>query len=227
MAQALVARQARPSRAPRVRQGRGVRTEAAIVEATLRLLAVRGIRGTSLDLLAEEVGVAKSSILWHFGSKEELLLRVVERVLEEVAEGPVQRILSLPTFEERAEASWALFTGTLRGRYGLRRIILYLILESVEGRPELRARLRQLYRRVRDLYADGLRGVVRDARRRRRIAVMTVAAFDGIFLQWLLDPDAIDLEALHAELREQTGPAIRERARTRARRVPDRHRREP
>ena len=53
-----------------------MRTEAAILDATLRLLATRGIQGTSLDAVAEEVGVAKSSILWHFGSKEELLLRV-------------------------------------------------------------------------------------------------------------------------------------------------------
>ena len=53
-----------------------MRTEEAILEATLRLLATRGIHGMSLDLLSDEVGVAKSSILWHFGSKEELLLRV-------------------------------------------------------------------------------------------------------------------------------------------------------
>ena len=40
-----------------------------------------------------------------------------------------------------------------------------------------------------------------------------VAALDGIFLQWLLDPDAIDLEALHAELR-----ALRDSARGMVRR---------
>lgn len=81
----------------RGRQRRGVETEGAIIEATLRLLATRGIRGTSLDLVADEVGVAKSSILWHFGSKEDLLVRVAERVFEEVARGPAKDILALPT----------------------------------------------------------------------------------------------------------------------------------
>src|SRR5882762_9471543 len=85
--------------APRARQQRGVRTEEAILNATLRLLAARGVQGTSLDLLADEVGVAKSSILWHFGSKEELLLRVAERVFEEIARGPARDILALPTLE--------------------------------------------------------------------------------------------------------------------------------
>jgi AcrR family transcriptional regulator len=203
------ARSQRPRRADgRARQERGVRTEEAILQATMRLLAARGIQGTSLDLLADEVGVAKSSILWHFGSKEELLLRVAERMLDEVARGPVQRILALPTFEERAEASWQFFSETLRQNPELRRVMLYLIFESVEGRPERRARLQQLYRGIREMYEAGLRSVVPDAAQRRRLAVISVAALDGIFLQWLLDPEAIDLEDLHGEIR-----ALRESAR--------------
>jgi AcrR family transcriptional regulator len=199
----------RPRRSEsRSRQERGVRTEEAILQATMRLLATRGIHGTSLDLLAEEVGVAKSSILWHFGSKEELLLRVAERVYDEVAKGPVQKILALENFEERAEASWRFFSETLRQKPELRRVMLYLIFESVEGRPELRARLQQLYRGIRDLYETGLRGVVPDEDQRRRLAVISVASLDGLFLQWLLEPEAIDLEALHDELR-----ALREGAR--------------
>src|SRR4029453_5361619 len=154
-------RSPRPPRAARpARPEGGVRTEEAILQATMRLLAARGIQGTSLDLLADEVGVAKSSILWHFGSKEELLLRVAERVLDEVARGPVQKILALPTFEERAEASWQFLSETLRQNPELRRVMLYLIFESVEGRPELRARLQQLYRSIREMYETGLRGGV-------------------------------------------------------------------
>src|SRR5512132_2747811 len=112
----------RPTRA---RQERGVRTEETILEATLRLLSTRGVHGTSLDLLADEVGVAKSSILWHFGSKEELLLRVAERVFEEVARGPAQQILALPTWEERSAATWRFYAGTLRHRPEVRRLVLY------------------------------------------------------------------------------------------------------
>src|SRR5262245_49782226 len=188
---------ARPAQASRPRraegracQERGVRTEEAILQATMRLLATRGIQGTSLDLLAEEVGVAKSSILWHFGSKEELLLRVAERVLDEVARGPVQKILALPSFEERAEASWQFFSETLRQNPELRRVMLYLIFESVEGRPELRARLQQLYRGIREMYETGLRGVVPDAEQRRRRAVDCGAALGGHVLGCVVGPPA-------------------------------------
>jgi AcrR family transcriptional regulator len=187
---------------PRARQQRGVRTEEAILTETLRLLAERGVQGTSLDALADAVGVAKSSILWHFGSKEELLLRVTERVFDEVSRGPAQDILSLPTLGERSAAMWRFYQDTLRTRPELRRVVLYLIFEAGEGRPELRARLQQLYRAMRQLFAEGLRGVVPDAARRSRLAAISVAALDGLFLQWLLDPDAIDLRALQAEMRE-------------------------
>src|SRR5512144_1791019 len=158
----------RPRRAEgRARQERGVRTEEAILQATMRLLATRGIQGTSLDLLAEEVGVAKSSILWHFGSKEELLLRVAERVLEEVARGPAQEMLALPTIEERADAAWRFFERTIRERPELRRLVLWLIFDCVEERPEMRTRLQQLYRSIREMFERGLREVVADAAQRR------------------------------------------------------------
>ena len=178
-----------------------MRTEEAIVEATLQLLAARGIRGTSLDLVADEVGVAKSSILWHFGSKEGLLLRVAERAFEAIARGPAQRILALPTIEEREAAMWDFYAETIRERPELRRLVLYLIFECTESRPELRARLQQLYRGARELFAEGLRLVVANPDRRRRLAAVSVAALDGLFLQWLLDPDAIDLENLQREMR--------------------------
>jgi AcrR family transcriptional regulator len=184
-----------------------VRTEEAILQATLRLLSSRGVHGMSLDLLADEVGVAKSSILWHFGSKEELLLRVAERVLEEVARGPAREMLALPTLAAREAAAWRFFAETLRKRPEVRKLVLWLIFECVEERPELRTRLRQVYRSIREMFEAGLREVVPDAAQRRRLAIITVATFDGIFLQWLLEPDAIDVEALHQELR-----ALNERA---------------
>jgi len=204
MPSAKVTRMARAHGAAgtRVRQQRGMRTEAAILEATVRLLARRGVHGTSLDALAEEVGVAKSSILWHFGSKEELLLRVAERAFEAIATGPARAILALPTIEEREDATWRFYLETVRHQPELRRVVLYLIFESAEGRPGLRARLRDLYRSMRDLFADGLRGVVPDEAQRRRRAAVALASLDGLFLQWLLDPEALDLEALHQEMRD-------------------------
>lgn len=184
----------------RTRQRRGIETERAIIDATVDLLSMRGIHATSLDAVSAAVGISKSSILWHFGSKEGLLLRVAEVVFERVAQERVTGILALPTLRERIDATWRLFSETVRERPQLRRLVLHLIFESAEGRPELRERLQRLYRSIRRLFETGLEGVLADASRRRRASVLAVATFDGVFLQWLLDPEAVDIEALHHDL---------------------------
>ena len=178
-----------------------MRTEAAILDATLRSLAVRGIHETSLDLIAAEVGVAKSSILWHFGSKEGLLLRVAERAFSMIEHGPAREILALPTFQQRGEAMWRFYSDAIHRAPEVRRIVLYLIFASAEGRPELRTRLRRLYQSMRALFAAGLEDVIADASRRYHLATLAIAALDGIFLQWLLDPKSVELASLQKQIR--------------------------
>jgi AcrR family transcriptional regulator len=196
---APIAAAARPAR--RVRQRRGLRTEQAILDATLQSLATRGIHATSLDSIAAEVGVAKSSILWHFGSKEGLLLRVAERAFEEIEKGRARDILSLPTLSERTREVWRQYSETINTRPALRRVVLYLIFESTEGRPELRARLQKLYRGMRDLFASGFQQIIDDPAQSRGLATLAIAALDGLFLQWLLEPEALDLRALQLQIR--------------------------
>lgn len=54
--------------------------EKILLEAT-RLLAARGFEGTSLQDVADAVGVKKQSLLYHFPSKDELRRGVLERLL--------------------------------------------------------------------------------------------------------------------------------------------------
>jgi AcrR family transcriptional regulator len=56
----------------------GERSRAAILDEAGRLATVEGIGGLSLSRLADEVGMSKSGLFAHFGSKEELQLATVE-----------------------------------------------------------------------------------------------------------------------------------------------------
>ena len=66
---------------PRTRAPRsdGIRTRQAILDEAARLATVEGLDGLSLGRLAERVGISKSGLFAHFGSKEELQLATVER----------------------------------------------------------------------------------------------------------------------------------------------------
>ncbi len=58
------------------------RTRAALIEAGIALFAERGYRATSLKTVAERAGITHGVIPFHFGSKEGLLLAVVEACFE-------------------------------------------------------------------------------------------------------------------------------------------------
>lgn len=53
-----------------------------IMNAATRMFARRGFNGTSLKDISDEVGIRKPSLLYHYGSKEDLRLAVLENVLE-------------------------------------------------------------------------------------------------------------------------------------------------
>ena len=89
---------------PQVRtQRRGTETKRRLIEATKGLLAEYDYQTITLDRIASAVGVAKSSILWHFGSKERLLTDAVFDLFEEVDEKITLEKTKLDTLEERID----------------------------------------------------------------------------------------------------------------------------
>jgi AcrR family transcriptional regulator len=61
----------------RRRRSDGEHSRALILDAAARLATVEGIEGLSIGRLADEVGMSKSGLFAHFGSKEELQLATV------------------------------------------------------------------------------------------------------------------------------------------------------
>ena len=62
----------------RKRRSDGERSRSAILREAAQLATVEGIAGLSIGRLAEAVGMSKSGLFAHFGSKEELQLATVE-----------------------------------------------------------------------------------------------------------------------------------------------------
>ena len=60
----------------------GVRSRASILQAAAQLATVEGIDGLSIGRLAETVGMSKSGLYAHFGSKQELQLATIDAAEE-------------------------------------------------------------------------------------------------------------------------------------------------
>ena len=63
---------------PRRRRSDGERSRSAILREAAQLATVEGIEGLSISRLAQAVGMSKSGLFAHFGSKEELQLATIE-----------------------------------------------------------------------------------------------------------------------------------------------------
>jgi AcrR family transcriptional regulator len=67
-----------PARPTRRRRPDGERSRAAILREAARLATVEGLDGLSLARLADAVGMSKSGLFAHFGSKQELQLATID-----------------------------------------------------------------------------------------------------------------------------------------------------
>src|SRR5829696_9305738 len=66
---------ARP--AAKARKAHGERTRQSILEAAVDIASAEGLEGLTIGRLAAELGMSKSGLFAHFGSKEELQISTV------------------------------------------------------------------------------------------------------------------------------------------------------
>jgi AcrR family transcriptional regulator len=75
---------------------KGERTRAAILDAALRHVSSAGLEGLTIGTLADATGMSKSGLFAHFGSREELLLAVLNHGQQEFIEVVLNPALKKP-----------------------------------------------------------------------------------------------------------------------------------
>lgn len=91
----------RRHRAPR---SDGERSRAAILNAAADLASIEGLAGLTIGRLADRLGMSKSGVFTHFGSKEELQLATIEAAQQTYAAEIVQPALGEPPGLRRVHA---------------------------------------------------------------------------------------------------------------------------
>jgi AcrR family transcriptional regulator len=90
-----------PGHRVRKRRSDGERSRNAILQEAAKLATVEGIGGLSIGRLADAVGMSKSGLFAHFGSKEELQLATVETATVLFNEQVIEPASHAPTGLER------------------------------------------------------------------------------------------------------------------------------
>ena len=181
-------------RGPRGPYAAGREAQRAIVDAARAVFAERGYRAGSLRDVGERAGVSAANVVHHFGSKEGLLLAVLEARDESNGE-------ELLAHFGRGELVRGL-RGLVRANALERDLIrLYTTLGSEATDPAHPAHdyFRARYADIRGYLAVGIAtaretGALPPGPDAREVAASLLAVMDGLQTQWLLDV-AFDMAA--------------------------------
>jgi len=184
----------------------------AILAAANDVFAAQGFHGASLATIATRVGLSEPGLLHHFPSKEHLFLELLtlrhdhdsERVARALAdhEGFLDALLGLCRENQ--------------GTAGLVRLFTILVGESVDADHPAHDWMVERYRGLRERFvarieAEQRAGRVASGVDARTLAPQLIAMFDGLQLQWLLEPDAVDLSAVFADFLDRLRPPAPQR----------------
>lgn len=167
----------------------------AILDAALVTFGSKGFNNGSLVEIAEQVDMTHAGVLHHFGSKDHLLLEVLKH-RDEVDEGGYENA-NIP----KGEAFFDRLVETAavnQDRPGIVQSFAVLSSESVTEDHPARQYFKARYERLR---ADGVEALefmcaergITDESQIATAAAAVLAVMDGLQVQWLLDPENIDL----------------------------------
>ena len=104
-----------PTTGTRRRRSDGERSRNAILREAGQLATVEGITGLSIGRLADAVGMSKSGLFAHFGSKQELQIATIEAARDVFAAQVVDPALAAPSGLERVRQLVENFLGYVEG----------------------------------------------------------------------------------------------------------------
>ena len=175
-----------------------------VLKAAARLFARKGFAGTSVGEIAAKASASPSSIYHHFsGGKDAILLAVLDQASDAFVTRTLARVAEATSPAEKAEAFLVEAQTQMENTPEALRILMQMALERADDNPEVRRRLAGIFARYRDALRRELDTLVaeRVADRTPVMATILLGALQGIFLQWQLDPEAVDLDAVFDRLR--------------------------
>lgn len=181
------------------RAARGAAARDRVVRSALRAYATNGYSGSSLAGIAARAGLTNAGLLHHFPSKEELLVAVLqERDRVDGERFHLRGFVGLDALDVLVQLVEANVSTP-----GLVRAFTVLMGESAAEDHPARRWFRERYpRRCENLAAALRAGIERNEVRSDTdcdaVAAEIIAMMDGLQVQWVLDPERVDMARLFA-----------------------------
>jgi TetR/AcrR family transcriptional regulator, acrAB operon repressor len=180
------------------RPGRG-QSRRDLLDIAIDCFARYGYQATSIDRIAKAAGVTKGALYYHYKDKEDLLFAAVQNRVGQF-ERRVATDMSSMTDAAHAlgEAARVCFDHATKSNH--RRLIVTLMVESLDSNPRLAAQFRAMMQRFREFVRDIVRRGQEHGEFRRDVdanvaAEVYAGAIMGAEIQYYQDPKGFDLRA--------------------------------
>jgi AcrR family transcriptional regulator len=198
----------------RARQARSVETRGRLLAAARAAIAEHGIEGASVDAIAERAGRTSGSLYGQFGSKDALIVALLDESKDVVARSMLADIEAATTLDERLAALWRNFSRPpAEARDWLHFEHEVWVWATRPGNDRARARLGERYRAEFATLAAALdawatEDLIDLPGPADGVATVVVSMLIGLEMSCRLDPDAVDEAAVVAALRALVGAAV-------------------
>jgi AcrR family transcriptional regulator len=174
-----------------------------LLTAAAELFADRGYRQTTLADIGERAGYSHGLVTRRFGSKQGLLIALLDHMIDVWMQGTLLPAVSRQTGIPGIRAFFAAFCGNARANSSNLKALESLMFEGLWGEAEIKERLATVQKRGPEVFSDLIQGGVRNGTIRPDIdadavALMASAALRGATYWWLLDDDFDICDAMTA-----------------------------
>lgn len=189
---------------------RGRASRERILDAAVAVVAAEGLRATTLESVCRRARVPKTSVYWHFGSKDGLLAALVERVAGEWTDAIAREAYAAGTDPAaRLERAFAVMRSYLVEKPQLLRLLLTLTFEPVRVSASTRAALRRASARAESAITDGIvDSLGAPLPGLDLVANLILAMLQAASVRMLIDPRGFDADRHFDDLRKLVVLAI-------------------
>jgi AcrR family transcriptional regulator len=160
-----------------------------VLRVTYRLMAAKGMHRMTLQDVADAAGMSKANVVYHYKTKENLVLTTMQWVLDRVAARVVEATATAVGRDAKIRAMIdAIFLDPRRNRD------FYIVYAELIAQSSRNGKFAALNGSFREIVTGQYAAVIGNADRRSRkdvaeAATVVRALIDGLFLQWLEEPD--------------------------------------
>jgi len=191
---------------PRLSDAEVEKRKAQITKAALTCFSRKGYHQTTMDDIVAESGLSKGGVYWHFKSKRELLIAAIMDAFGGSPDELMAPLLESPaSAAEKLRSLLEIFTQMIVN--GPLKETMPLILESWAQNvrdPEIQELSMQLFEQYRrplaQLIESGIAAGELKPVSPLAMASILIAVYDGLTVQWMSAPGAIDWEVIRETL---------------------------